>query len=152
MKMPTISLTSERSVVAPAATMPNLVRRQSPKTTTHSFGESFRHPEDFPLEVRTSLPWKAWFNFYRSPEPHQVKLKFFSGVPYKVGANIRITIPLRHKNNHFDGRVIHLAPLRIGYEVNITLLSSIDSERLRIVERICTLESELQRSIVGGRH
>ncbi len=150
--MPAANLTSERSVVAHATAMPNLVRRQYPNSTTHTVGEFFRHPEDFPIEVRTFLPWKAWFNFSRHPAPFYAKLRFFSGLPYKVGTNIRITIPLRHKNNHFEGRVIHLTALRIGYEVSVTMLSSIAGERLRIVERICALETELQRSIFACRH
>lgn len=138
---------SERSAVAQAPAMPNLVRRQSQNITTHVGTEFFNHPEDFPMEVRTSIPWRSWFGFQGSSVGEDVGLRFFSGISYKTGSNIRIAIPLRHKNNYFNGRVISVSALRIGYEVSAVILSPSDGERLRMVERICALECELQRSI-----
>ncbi len=140
-------LTSDRAIAAHATTVPNVVQRRCSNISTHALAKFFSHPGDFPIEVRTAISWKSWLGFARVTVDAEVGLRFFSGIPYKLGSNIRITIPLRHKNNRFEGRVIHVNSLRVGYEVNAIMLSSDDGERLRIVERICALECELQRSI-----
>lgn len=142
-----LDFASDHAIVAHATTLPNVVQRHFSNISTHALGKFLSHPGDFPIEVRTAISWKSWFGFARVAVDTEVGLRFFSGIPYKLGSNIRITIPLRHKNNRFEGRVIHVNSLRVGYEVNAIMLSCEDGERLRIVERICALECELQRSL-----
>lgn len=147
MKMSAFDLTDHRSGAAQAAVMPNLVPFQSVNNDSHAIGEVISHPEDFPIEVRRTVPWKSWFAALRGAVGHDVVLRFFSGDSFHVGNHVRITIPLRHKNNHFEAKVAGVKRLRIGYETTVAISLRSDAERLRVVERICALECELQRSI-----
>lgn len=142
---------AEDSSVAPATLMPNIVPLHSTRTT-HTVGEVLSHPEDFPIEVRQVVPWKTWLAKLRGAVDSEVLLRFFSGDPFHIGRHLRITIPLRHKNNHFEARVAHIKRLRIGYETWVSIPARNDAERLRVVERICALECELQRSLKEAAH
>lgn len=147
MEMPTIGLTKQSSSAAPAVAMPNLVPLRVAKNEAHAIGEVFDHPEDFPIEVRPAYPWRAWIARLRGSTRNQVALRFFSGSRLARGRYVRVTIPLRHKNNEFDARVVAVTPLRVGFETVVEFPSDDDAERLRVVERICTLECELRRSL-----
>lgn len=127
--------------------MPNSVPLDSLRNKTRTVREVFNHPEDFPIEVRNVFPWKTWLRAFRGATRSDIGLRFFSGSRLNEGAFVRITIPLRHKNNHFEARVVKVKPLQIGFETQVAVTSGQDGERLRVVERICALECELQRAL-----
>jgi len=147
MEMPAIGLTKQSSSAAPAAAMPNLVPLRVAKNKAHAIGEVFDHPEDFPIEVRHALPWRTWLARLRGTTGSRVALRFFSGSRLMRGRFVRVTIPLRHKNNEFEARVIAVTPLRVGFETLVEFPAFDDADRLRVVERICALECELRRSL-----
>jgi len=152
MKMSAFRLTEQSPRVAHATVMPNLVPYVSTKYNAHTAGEVLSHPEDFPIEVRNTVPWKTWLATLRGTVESAVVLRFFAGDPLLIGSYLRITIPLRHKNNHFEAKVAQVKRLRIGYETWVTIPARQDAERLRVVERICALECELQRALKEAAH
>lgn len=143
--MPNSGLTEDLPVAAHNAVMPNSVPSSSVITTTHPEGRFFSHPEDFPLEVRTSVAWPEWPGHERM-QP-QVGLRFFSGTRLRLQASIRISIPIRQREHHFQARVVEVKPLRVGHEITAVLRSTKDADRLALVERICAMECALHRPI-----
>jgi len=143
--MPHSGFTEDLPVAAPSAVMPNTVPTSSAIKTTHPEGRFFSHPEDFPLEVRTSLAWPEWPSSDRGAGP--VGLRFFSGTRLRLQASIRITIPIRQREHHFQARVIDVRALRVGYEITAVLRHPKDGEHLALVERICAMECVLHKPI-----
>ncbi len=136
--MPTLGHTETLPVSAVNAVMPNTVPTFEKTKNPHPGRMFFSHPEDFPLEVRTSVAWPAWQG-EAEPEP-QTGLRFFYGTRLRKGSMLRLTIPIRHHDHAFTVRVIDATPLRVGFEVRALLHSERDAARLSLVEKICTLE------------
>jgi hypothetical protein len=143
--MPNSGFTEDLPVSAPSAVMPNTVPTLAEKTSTHPEGKFFSHPEDFPLEVRTSLTWPEWPVQDRSAPP--IGLRFFSGTRLRLQAGIRITIPIRQREHHFQARVSEVRALRVGYEITAVLRNTRDAEHLALVERICAMECVLHKPV-----
>lgn len=143
--MPNSGFTEDLPVSAPSAVMPNTVPSQAEKTSTHPEGKFFSHPEDFPLEVRTSLTWPERSGHERNAAP--VGLRFFSGTRLRLQSGIRVTIPIRQREHHFQARVTEVRPLRVGYEITAVLRNASDAEHLALVERICAMECVLHKPV-----
>ncbi|MBM4226729.1 MAG: hypothetical protein FJ164_03115 [Gammaproteobacteria bacterium] len=76
-----------------------------------------------------------------------VGLRFFSGTRLRLQAGIRITIPIRQREHHFQARVIEVRPLRVGYEITAVLRNPKDADHLALVERICAIECVLHKPV-----
>ncbi len=123
--------------------MPNLVpSRQSSRSLRIASG-FLKHPDNFPLEIRTLRPWH-WLRYVVKPEPAtDAGLKFFSGKALRLGRLIEVSISIRHGVQRFPAKVVLLRELEVGFEVGVWLLNPDDVARIRLVERICQLESDV---------
>lgn len=146
--MPSLGHTETLPVSAVSAVMPNTVPTSAKTRNTHPGRKFFSHPEDFPLEVRTSVAWPArQQGLAPEPEP-QTGLRFFYGPPLRKGSMLRLTIPIRHQDHNFTVRVIDVEPLPVGHDVRVLLHSERDADRLELVEKICALECARVRARV----
>ncbi len=75
-------------------------------------------------------------------------LRFFFGTRLRLQASIRITIPIRQREHHFQARVINVRALRVGYEITAVLRHARDAEHLALVERICAMECILHTPVL----
>jgi len=122
--------------------MPNLVPPYAGRSLRIASG-FIKHPENFPLEVRKLRPWH-WLRHMMAPEPTQsAGLKFFAGEALRLGSLIEVSISIRHGVQRFHAKVVMLRELDAGCEVGVWLLRAQDIERIRLVERICQLESDV---------
>ncbi|MSR16054.1 MAG: hypothetical protein EXR86_16195 [Gammaproteobacteria bacterium] len=123
--------------------MPNLVPSLQSGRTLRIASGFLQHPDNFPLEVRSLRPWH-WLRHVLKPEPAaDAGLKFFSGEGLPLGRLIEVSISIRHGVQRFPAKVVLVRELDIGFEIGVWLLCTNDVARVRLVERICQLESNV---------
>ncbi len=134
-----------RSPATLLAEMPNLVPfLRFEKKAVNPITETLQHPRNFPL-VATKAP--LWERLYGAVAPSTagsgVALRFFVGNRFSPGATINVRIPVRHRTYKFRAKVLSAKRDRLGYSVVARVSSPRAMELLRVVEKICVLETQL---------
>lgn len=138
------NLGSNALLSAAQAVMPQLVPVDANPTSSGirkaPRGQFLQHPRGFPLSCKTL---RKWWPKLPTARRDGAGLSFHSTRPLPVGADIELEIPLRRGVERFHGTVVLIRELHDGFDIGVALTSA-DTERAEIVERICTLEARLR--------
>jgi hypothetical protein len=107
-----------------------------------------RHPGDRPISVRRLPFWRRWR--HTGNRQTGIGIVFEHPAYLRPGSPIEITIPLRGEAQHFEGCVVLVREISIGYEIGLRLLDPDQGTRIRIVEQICYMESYLYSRMDSG--
>ena len=140
-----LGLVDRKVAVARAAVMPNVVPLSCPNLGAGAAsGGIIKHPQNFPLAVRSIWPWHRLRRLLHDETPAAAGLQFFSGGFYAPRTTVEISISLRHHVHRFRAVVVAVRNVAAGYEISAWLTAPADSERLRLVEQICALECRIR--------
>lgn len=107
-----------------------------------------RHPADRPISVRRLPFWRQWR--YAARRHQGTGIVFEYPTYLRPGTPLEVTIPLRGEAQRFEGCVVLVREIQIGYEIGLRLLDPDQGTRIRIVEQICYMESYLCSRTAAG--